>query len=309
MLYWHTPVMVREVMEALKPADGKRYLDATLGGGGHAEHLLELSAPTGQVLGLDWDETALAGARERLNRFGNRMVTRRANFADARALLKELGWDRVDGVLLDLGFSLQQVKDPQKGLSFSVDQKLDMRLDPRQPLSAFEVVNRFSVQELQQIFRTYGEEPNARKAALAIDKARARGAVTTTRQLAGIIERSVRQSKPGLHPATRVFQALRIFVNQELKNLETFLDEGYDLLVSGGRMAILSFHSLEDRLVKKAFFRWTRDCLCPPALVVCRCGWTRKAKFLNSKPIRPSASEMQTNPRARSAKLRAVERV
>jgi 16S rRNA (cytosine1402-N4)-methyltransferase len=309
MFYWHTPVMVREVMEILKPANGKRYLDGTLGAGGHTEQLLELSAPTGQVLGLDWDETALSIARERLHRFGNRMVTRRANFTDAGAILKELGWDRVDGVLLDLGFSLQQVRDPEKGLSFSVDQKLDMRLDPRQPLSAYDVVNCFSVQELQQIFRAYGEEPQARKAALAIEKARAQRAIATTRQLAGIIERSVRQSKPGLHPATRVFQALRIFVNQELKNLETFLEEGYDLLASKGRMAILSFHSLEDRLVKKAFFRWTRECLCPPALAVCRCGWTRKANLLNNKPIRPSEREMQTNPRARSAKLRAVERV
>ncbi len=309
MLYWHTPVMVREVMEILKPADGKRYLDGTLGAGGHAEQLLELSAPTGQVLGLDWDETALSIARERLNRFGDRAVTRRANFTDARAILQDLGWNKVDGVLLDLGFSLQQVKDPEKGLSFSVDQGLDMRLDPRLPLSAYQVVNTFSVQKLQQIFRAYGEEPQARKVALAIERERDKSAIETTRQLAAIIERTVRQSRTRMHPATRVFQALRIFVNQELENLEILLDDGYDLLAAQGRMAIISFHSLEDRLVKRAFFRWSRDCLCPPAVVVCQCGWTRKANLLSSKPILPSEREKQTNPRARSAKLRAVERV
>jgi 16S rRNA (cytosine1402-N4)-methyltransferase len=309
MLYWHSPVMVREVMEILKPGTGQRYLDGTLGAGGHTEHLLELSAPSGQVLGLDWDDKALASADARLTRFGNRLVTRRANFTEAHAVLTELGWNKVDGALLDLGFSSQQIQDAERGLSFNVDQRLDMRMDSRQPLSAHQVVNSFSVRQLQQIFHRYGEEPQARKVAFAIDHERRQSPIETTRQLAALIERTVQPSRQRIHPATRAFQALRIFVNQELRNLEVFLEDGYNLLSPKGRMAIISFHSLEDRLVKQAFARWSKDCLCPPRIVVCQCGWTRKTNLLTRKPIMPSAKERQENRRSRSAKLRAVERL
>jgi 16S rRNA (cytosine1402-N4)-methyltransferase len=308
-LCWHTPVLAREVMEVLKPAQGKKYLDGTLGAGGHAQQILDLSAPTGQVLGLDWDETALALARERLKPYGNRLITRRANFRDARVILKELGWNQVDGALLDLGFSSQQLADPNKGLSFNADQRLDMRLDPDQTLSAYEVVNTFPVHRLQEIFRTYGEETHARKVALAIERRRRSGAIETTGQLAGLVERTLRLPRLKIHPATRVFQALRIFVNHELENLDAFLEDGYELLVAGGRMAIISFHSLEDRRVKNAFLRWSKDCLCPRWVVVCQCGWRRRSNLLNSKPIQPSHTEKQANPRSRSAKLRAIERL
>ncbi|MGH7846627.1 MAG: 16S rRNA (cytosine(1402)-N(4))-methyltransferase RsmH [Candidatus Binatia bacterium] len=305
----HSPVMVREVMEILKPAAGQRYLDGTLGAGGHAEQLLELSAPTGQVLGLDWDDKALASAGARLARFGNRLVARRANFTEAHTVLTELGWNKVDGALLDLGFSSQQIQDAEKGLSFSVDQRLDMRMDSRQPLSAYQVVNGFSIRELQQIFHRYGEEPQARKVAFVIDRERRRSTIETTLQLAALIERAVHPWRQRIHPATRIFQALRIFVNQELSNLEVFLEEGYTLLAPKGRMAIIAFHSLEDRLVKQAFARWSKDCLCPPRIAVCQCGWTRKTNLLTRKPALPSPKERQENPRSRSAKLRAVERL
>jgi 16S rRNA (cytosine1402-N4)-methyltransferase len=301
--------MVREVMEVLKPAAGRRYLDGTLGEGGHAEKLLQRSQPGGQVLGLDWDDKAIANARARLADFGDRLVTQRANFTEAKAVLADLGWNDVDGVLLDLGFSSQQIQDPEKGLSFSVDQELDMRMDSRRPLSARQVVNSLPVRDLQQLFRDYGEESQARKLAVAIDRARRQNPIDTTRALALIIERAVRSSPQRIHPATRVFQALRIFVNQELENLETFLEDGYTLLTRGGRMAIISFHSLEDRLVKKAFTRWSKDCLCPPRVAICRCGWTRKTRLLTRKPILPADSERRDNPRSRSAKLRAVERL
>lgn len=309
MLGGHTPVMVHEVMESLKPVAGKRYLDGTLGGGGHAEKLLEASAPMGQVLGLDWDETAISISRERLTRFGDRLVIRRANFADARAILKNLGWDTVHGAVLDLGFSSLQMMDPERGFSFTADQRLDMRMDRRQPQTAYQVVNTFPVHELQEIFRAYGEQPQARKVALAIDRERRKAAIETTGQLAAIVARTVPSSRRKIHPATQVFQALRIFLNRELKNLELLLEDGYDLLEPQGRMAIISFHSLEDRLVKRAFAQWSKECLCPPKVAVCQCGWKRRTTLLTAKPVVPSETEKQANPRSRSAKLRVVERI
>ncbi|HWP59639.1 MAG TPA: 16S rRNA (cytosine(1402)-N(4))-methyltransferase RsmH [Candidatus Acidoferrales bacterium] len=305
----HAPVMVREVMDILKPRADRRYLDGTLGAGGHAEKLLELSAPSGQLLALDWDEKAIANARQRLARFGDRLVMRRANFAAAGAILSELGWNKVDGALLDLGISSEQISDPEKGLSFSADQKLDMRMDARRPISAYHVVNRASARELEEIFRNYGEEPHARKLSLTIERARRTSPIETTGQLAALIERALGRARSRIHPATRVFQALRIYVNDELKNLEEFLAEGYKLLNPGARLVVISFHSLEDRLVKRAFARWSKDCLCPPHVAVCACGWKRQAIVLTSKPLVPSAEEKKNNPRSRSAKLRAVEKL
>jgi len=306
MAFAHVSVLAREVIEFLKPEPGKRYLDGTLGGGGHTERLLIESSPDGQVLGLDRDDEALTAAQLHLSHFGARLSARQASFAAAREILTELHWQSVDGAILDLGLSSHHLDTPERGFSFRSSARLDMRMDRRQRLDAYEIVNRYSAAELERILKIYGEEPRARRIASAIVAARP---IETTGGLAALIARAKGGRAGDRHPATQSFQALRIAVNQELDHLESFLENGYELLAPGGRLAVISFHSLEDRLVKSAFRKWSRDCLCPPRAPACTCGWSRKAKLLTTKPVTPSAAECQSNPRARSAKLRVVERV
>lgn len=301
--------MAREVLDFLRPEPRKRYLDGTLGGGGHTEQILMYSSPDGEVLGLDLDDEALAAARQRLTGFGDRLVARRANFAAAKAILSEIGWQLVDGIVLDLGISSYQLESQERGFSFRGGARLDMRMDRRQSLDAYEIVNAFSVAELERILRKYGEEPRARRIALAIGSERKIKAINTTEELAEIVARVKGRGRRDHHPATQTFQALRIAVNQELENLERFLENGYELLQLKGRMVVISFHSLEDRLVKTAFRKWNRDCICPPRTPTCQCGWSRKIKLLTNRPLSPSPGEIEANPRARSAKLRAVERI
>ncbi len=313
MEFSHAPVMVQEVLDILQPGPRRRYLDGTLGGGGHAEQVLANSGPNGQLLGLDRDEEALAAAGERLQWFGGRVVTCRADFTKAGEILGEMKWGKVDGILLDLGISSYQLSSTERGFSFQSEARLDMRMDRRQTLDAFQVVNDFPVNELEQLIRDYGEEPRWRRIALAIDASRREQQIVTTRQLAEIIRIAVRggqktvKGKPRVHPATRTFQAIRIAVNRELELLETFLKDAYELLLAKGRMVVISFHSLEDRLVKRAFAMWARDCVCPPRIPQCCCGWSKKATVLTPRPLLPSSEEIRANPRARSAKLRAVE--
>jgi 16S rRNA (cytosine1402-N4)-methyltransferase len=302
-------VLVREVIECLRPGPGKRYFDGTVGGGGHAEQILIESSPDGQVLALDRDDTALGETQKRLGRFEGRVITRQASFAEAKDILTEIGWNGVDGVILDLGMSSDQIDSPERGFSFRAAARLDMRMDRRQSVDARQIVNSFAVEQLERIFRVYGEEPRARRIAQAIVAGRKQHTLETTAQLVQIIERVKGSGRRDHHPATQVFQALRIAVNQELQQLEQFLESGYETLRPGGRMVIISFHSLEDRIVKAAFRKWNRACLCPPRALSCRCGWSQKVKLLTKKPIMPSASEIHANPRARSAKMRAVERV
>jgi 16S rRNA (cytosine1402-N4)-methyltransferase len=305
----HVSVLVQEVIEFLRPGLGKRYLDGTLGGGGHSEQILIESHSEGQVLGLDRDDEALAVARERLRRFEGRFIARQASFADAQGILTEIGWNSVDGVVLDLGVSSLQIDSPERGFSFRSTAKLDMRMDRRQSLDAREIVNSFAVKELERILRDYGEEPQARRIAQAIVAGRKQRPLETTAQLVQIIERVKGRGRRDHHPATQVFQALRIAVNRELEQLEDFFASGYEILRPGGRMVVISFHSLEDRIVKKAFRKWNRACLCPPRALSCRCGWSQKVKLLTKKPVVPSTHQIQSNPRARSAKMRAVERI
>jgi 16S rRNA (cytosine1402-N4)-methyltransferase len=301
--------MVREAMDLLKPEAHKRYLDGTLGGGGHTAEILALSGPDGRVLGLDWDEEAIVAAQQRLKEFGDRLVTWRANFIEAERVLNEIGWQKVHGILLDLGLSSHHVGSQERGFSLQIEGRLDMRMDRRQSLDAYQIVNTFSVAELERILREYGEEPTAHRIALTIDRERKRKRIETTKELAAIVARVAGKKRSGVHPATKTFQALRIVVNQELENLGLFLENAYELLFSKGRMVIISFHSLEDRLVKNAFRKWNQSCLCPPEIPVCRCGWSQKAKLLTFRPLVPSRHEIQLNPRGRSAKLRAVERL
>ncbi len=298
-----------EVIELLSPGPGKRYLDGTLGGGGHSEQILVNSDPDGQVLGLDRDDEALGAARERLRRFDERLIARQASFAEALDILGEIGWQRVDGAILDLGISSHQIDSRERGFSFRSDAALDMRMDRRQSLDAREIVNSYAADDLARIFREYGEEPQARRLARVIVEQRRIRPLESTGELVRLVEQIKGRGRREHHSATQVFQALRIAVNQELDHVARFLESGYEILLPKGRMVIISFHSLEDRMVKTAFRKWSRACLCPPRVLRCQCGWSQKVKLLTKKPIVPSASEIQANPRARSAKLRAVERI
>jgi len=300
---------VREALDFLRPAPGKRYVDGTLGGGGHSEAILMASGPDGQVLGLDRDDEAISAASARLERFGARLTARQAGFAGMREALAEIGWTGVDGILLDLGVSSWQIDEPERGFSFRLGGRLDMRMDRRQSLDACRLVNSATEEELTRIFRIYGEEPQARRIAARIATERRLRFIEGTEDLARIVESAKGGRRRDHHPATQVFQALRIAVNQELEQLENFLNDGFELLRPNGRMVIISFHSLEDRLVKNSFRKWSRACLCPPRALVCQCGWNQKVKLLTKKPITPGEAETAANPRARSAKLRAVERL
>ena len=315
----HIPVMLEEVLKYLQPRAGGQYVDGTIGGGGHTEAILERSAPGGRVLGIDSDTQALAGVEKRLASAvrDGRLVLVHGNFAELARIVNEAGFaSSVDGVLLDLGFSSNQMEDPQRGFSFSVDGPLDMRLDQSQELSAAELVNNASEHELADIFWRYGEETRSRQVAWRIVRERSRGPITQTAQLARIVSAGV-PYKPGIiHPATRVFQALRIAVNAELERLEAALPQIVDVLSAGqtgdaegggGRMVIISFHSLEDRLVKGYMRREAMDCICPPGLPVCVCNHKARLRLLTPKPVTPAKHEVQINPRARSAKLRAAE--
>ena len=325
----HVPVMLEQVRSLLQPCLGGDILDGTLGGGGHAAALLESSCGKGRLLGLDRDPRALLVARQRLAPFVGQHVTLHANFSQAAAVLRQLGWTGVDGLLLDLGFSSLQVEDGERGFSFLRPGPLDMRMDQSGGRSAADIVNASSEEELHRILREYGEERAARAIARAILQERVHEPITTTTTLVKIIERSVRRPvrhrryrkrkrvlhQPKMdtfplrvHAATQTFQALRIAVNQELQHLAVFLREGYTLLRPGGRMVVLSYHSLEDRLVKTAFRRWASACICPPQLQVCACDWEPQVRVLTPKPLTPTGQEVMENTRARSARLRAVER-
>ena len=309
MVFTHVSVLLKEAVGFLNPKPGGRYIDGTLGGGGHSEQILVGSSPDGEVLGLDRDDEALAAAEQRLRSFGRRLRTRQASFAAAREILDEIRWQPVDGVILDLGISSHQVNDAERGFSFRSQAPLDMRMDRRQTVNARQIINTCDAAELEKMFRDYGEEPQARRLAQAIVTERKARTLETTDALAGLVERIKGRGSRHHHPATQVFQALRIAVNEEIRQLELFLETGYELMRPGGRMTVIAFQSLEDRLVKNAFRKWSQSCICPPRALRCQCGWTQKVRLLTKKPVVPSLDEIAVNPRARSAKLRAVERV
>jgi 16S rRNA (cytosine1402-N4)-methyltransferase len=304
----HVPVMLSETVELLRPRSGGCYVDGTLGGGGHAEAILEACAPDGELLALDWDQDARRRAADHLARFGDRVHVVAAKFDELGACLDRLGWSGADGILLDLGVSSFQLEVAERGFSFSRSGPLDMRMDraSAQPLS--EWLHEVSEKELLRVLRQYGEEPQARRIAHAILAAERRGELADTAALAAVVARVVGRAVAH-HPATRTFQALRIAVNGELEILERFLREAYRWLKPGGRLVVLAYHSLEDRLVKHAFRLWARSCLCPRSMPICRCGWSQKVSLLTPRPLRPSGRELEVNPRARSVRLRAVERL
>ena len=299
----HVSVMMGEVVEWLRPRPGACLVDATVGVGGHAAALLA-AAPDTSLLGLDRDPTALARARDALRTYEERVDLRQANFVDAGAILAEKGWDAADAILLDLGVSSLQLDTAERGFAFQHEGPLDMRMDPSGVLTAAEIVNHWPESGLARLIAEYGEERRARAVARAVVRARP---LDTTGQLAAVVSGVLGRGRPGIHPATRTFQAMRIAVNDELGGLDRFLADGYRLLRPEGRLAVLSYHSLEDRRVKTAFRRWAADCLCPPGLAQCACGWSAKVRLLTRRPIRPGAAEVARNPRARSARLRVVE--
>jgi 16S rRNA (cytosine1402-N4)-methyltransferase len=289
----------------MQPRSGCRYVDATLGTGGHAAGILNASAPDGKLLGLDADPEAIAYAREALHIYGERVVLQSANFRQIGAVAPGLGFGEVDGILMDLGLSSRQLGQASRGFSFSQDGPLDMRFDPGCDRSAADLVNYLPETELADLFWRFGEERYSRRIARAIVAARP---VTTTGQLAEVVSRTVGR-RERIHPATRVFQALRIAVNDELEALSQALPQARDLLRPGGRMAIIAFHSLEDRLVKRFFLEEARDCLCPPDAPVCVCQHKATMRVLTRRPIRPTDKEIAGNPPSRSARLRVAERI
>lgn len=293
-------------MSALAPQPGGRFIDATVGAGGHAAGLLAATAPDGRLLGLDRDPAALVVARERLNAYGERVRLVQAGFADLAAIARTHQFVPVDGILFDLGLSSLQLADPNRGFSFQAEGPLDMRFDPTQDLTAADLVNELPMDDLAELLYQYGEERESRRIAHAIVQARP---IRTTRQLAEVVARAVGGRRGHIHPATRTFQALRIAVNDELAQLQAALPQAVALLRPGGRLAVITFHSLEDRIVKEFMRRESRDCICEPGLPVCVCGHTASLRLIMRKPITPSVEEVQANPRSRSAKLRVAEKV
>lgn len=307
----HVSVMAKEVLDFLEPSSGGIYLDGTLGGGGHARLILEASAPEGVLIGLDRDAEALAAASAILSPFGERVILRQGNFAGLDSHLDALGIDQIDGVLLDLGVSSHQLDSPSRGFSFREDGPLDMRMNPAEGQSAAEVVAAADVEELKRIFREYGEERWAGRIAREIVRTREGQPIITTGQLAELVSRSVPggRAPQRIHPATRVFQALRIHVNGELDNLRLGLASAQSRLKVGGRLVVISFHSLEDRMVKQAFRHAATGCICPPRIPVCCCGNQPSARILTRRGVRADEEETRLNTRARSAILRAMERL
>lgn len=307
----HVPVMLDEVMRLLACRAGGCYVDGTLGGGGYARAILQASGPDGRLLGLDWDALAIDRVGHDLRDFTDRIRLRQASFDQLAPLIQELGWGKMDGIVLDLGLSSFQLDDPERGFSFAQDGPLDMRMDRARPLTAADLVNNWSDVELQRIIRDYGEERHAHRIAKAIVNRRRDQVFTTTTDLAGLIAQVVPASRDSrrIHPATRTFQALRIAVNAELEVLQHFLTEALPLLQSGGRLCVVAFHSLEDRLVKQQFQQWAKTCRCPRELPACRCEGHPLVRLLTRKVKRPAAAEIERNPRARSARLRVVEKL
>ena len=311
----HEPVLLAEVLAELAPAEGGRFLDGTVGGGGHASAILERTAPSGRLLGLDVDPAALQVAGRELERYQGRAVLVHANFAVCDVIARERGFSDLDGVLFDLGLSSIQLADAARGFSFRSSGPLDMRADPGSTLTAERIVNTWDERALRRIFAELGEEPEAARVAAAIVRRRAQAPFLTADDLgrfvygvkAGRTGGSARVSK--IDPATRVFQAIRMTVNDELANLARGLAAAVSLLRPGGRLAVISFHSLEDRAVKQFIARESRDCICPPHLPTCVCGHRAGLRVVSRRPLIAAAAETARNPRARSAKLRIAEKI
>lgn len=301
----HRPVLYQETIEYLAPKSLGRYLDCTAGAGGHSFGILEASSPDGQLIAIDLDPTAIQLTTENLSIFGNRALVVHDSYLRAARILQQNGWDKVDGIVLDLGVSSMQLDQVERGFSFRTDAPLDMRFDPTQGPTAADLVNNLTEKELADLIWRYGDERFSRRIARKIVQKRP---ILTTTQLAEAVRSAIGGSHSRIDPATRTFQAVRIAVNDELRTVEEAIPSLIELLKPKGRLAIISFHSLEDRLVKQAFRRESTDCICPPEQPICTCGHIASIRVLTPRPISPSEKEIEENPRARSAKLRVAEK-
>jgi len=302
----HVPVLLNETIGALAVQPGGRYIDCTLGAGGHAAAILERSSPGGQLLGIDADPDAIKIAESRLGDYKDSSLLINENFVNLQAVCLKYDFLPVHGILFDLGLSSLQLDSNSRGFSFQHDAPLDMRLSPSQEVSAADIINTFSENELAQLIKTYGEENYSRQIARRIKQERP---IKTTLHLVRVIEQPMESRGGRIHPATRTFQALRIAVNQELENLKAALRQAINLLGFEGRLVVISYHSLEDRIVKQIMQQESKGCICLPNTPVCVCGHTARLRLINKKVITPSPTEVQLNPRSRSAKLRAAERI
>jgi len=299
---YHRPVMLKEVIDYLAPGPGGRYLDGTLGGGGHARAILEASSPGGEVWGVDLDEESIRYWDERLAEFGDRIHLIRENYSRLENALKGVS---LDGALLDIGLSSFQIDNPARGFSSRLNAPLDMRFDNRTGETASYILNTSSVESLAEIFHTFGEERNSRRIARAVVRAREKAPIEESRRLVEIIREAIPRDHE-LKSVARIFQALRISVNRELENLERGLESIFDMLAVGGRLVVVCYHSGEDRIAKNFFRHLASDCVCPPDFPECRCEKESTAEILTRKPIRPTGEEIASNPRARAARLRAI---
>jgi len=312
MSYRHIPAMLNEVVNYLNCRPGKVYVDGTLGGCGHARAICEKIIPGGTFIGIDQDIDAISNAETVLKDYSSIIHLFHGNFISLPEFLNRLQIKFIDGILLDLGMSQHHIENSGRGFSFSKDEPLDMRMDIESPLTAEKIVNTLPQAELQKLFKEYGEERRAKQIARNIVKKRQQEKIETSQQLAQIIINTTpaqAASKQKIHPATRVFMALRIAVNRELERLETFLEHAVDLLNPGGRLCVLSFHSLEDRIVKQRFKALEKGCTCPPKLPQCVCGQEPQLRILTKKVVRPTEEEIAANPMARSTRLRAAEKL
>lgn len=308
MEFHHTPVMLEEVLQYLDPKPGGIYADGTLGGGGHSLEILKRISPGGRLIGIDRDPAAIKAAQERLKDWAGSFTAVHGNYSDIREILDYLGVEHLDGMIMDLGVSSYQLDEKERGFTYNEDVRLDMRMDTTQDFSAYDVINGYTAEDLARIFWQYGEERWSKRIAEFIVKNRP---IDTTGRLVEVIKAAVPASarRTGPHPARRVFQAIRIEVNSELEHLKVAVDKAVSALKPGGRLCIITFHSLEDRIVKTEFQRLSNPCTCPPKSPVCLCGETPQVEILTRKPVLPTAEEIDSNPRSRSAKLRACRKL
>lgn len=311
MEFQHTSVLLNETVDGLMVKPGGIYVDGTLGGGGHSHEIATRLSGSGRLIGIDQDAAAIKAAGERLSEFGDLVTIVRSNYRNTKAVLTELGIAQIDGMMLDLGVSSYQLDNKDRGFSYRYDTPLDMRMDERQTLSARTIINEYDEMTLFRIIRDYGEDKFAKNIAKHIVRARAEKPIETTGELNEIIKAAIpaKMRAEGGHPSKRTFQAIRIECNKELEVLKESLEELIDLLAPGGRLCIITFHSLEDRIVKSAFKQAANPCTCPPSFPVCVCGKESKGKVITGKPILPSEEELAVNSRSKSAKLRIFEKI
>jgi len=302
----HIPVLVKEAVEGLQAKPGGYFIDCTVGMGGHAAAILERISPQGKLLGIDTDPEAIRVARAKLGDYKEAVILANDSFANLNAICKKYDFYPVDGILFDLGVSSMQLDTAQRGFSFQRDAPLDMRFNPQQELTAHDIINSFPESELARIIKEYGEERHSRLIARHIVQGRP---ITSTLQLAQLVEQVLGRHRTKIHPATRTFMAVRIAVNRELESLRVALEQTINLLHYQGRLVVISYHSLEDRIVKEFMRREASSCVCPPRTIVCRCGHVPTLKLISRKVIKPTPLEIESNPRSRSAKLRIAERL